>query len=188
MKAIQTKYKGYRFRSRLEARWAVFLDQLGISWEYEKEGIELSNGQRYLPDFWVPCPRYHSTESGYWLEIKGTEPTESERRKSFTLAKDTGHVALLVYGSLTNDHFHDYSFCPVRENGSIIDVRVCNSKEAQPIPAPIKDPSDQSFGDHLSIAMRFWRGQKSEVFNQLVFEKAVYAVRAARFEHGEKGI
>ena len=28
--AIETKYKGYRFRSRLEARWAVFFDALGI--------------------------------------------------------------------------------------------------------------------------------------------------------------
>ncbi|MCB6994492.1 hypothetical protein LI177_13475 [bacterium 210820-DFI.6.37] len=26
LKAIQTEYKGYRFRSRLEARWAVFFD------------------------------------------------------------------------------------------------------------------------------------------------------------------
>lgn len=33
IKPIETKYKGYRFRSRLEARWAVFFDALGISWE-----------------------------------------------------------------------------------------------------------------------------------------------------------
>ena len=32
-KAIETKYKGFRFRSRLEARWAVFFDALGIEWE-----------------------------------------------------------------------------------------------------------------------------------------------------------
>lgn len=31
MKAIETRYKGYRFRSRLEARWAVFFDALGLS-------------------------------------------------------------------------------------------------------------------------------------------------------------
>lgn len=39
MQAIQTRYKGYHFRSRLEARWAVFFDTLGILWEYEKEGL-----------------------------------------------------------------------------------------------------------------------------------------------------
>ena len=34
MKPIETEYKGYRFRSRLEARWAVFFDALNIKWEY----------------------------------------------------------------------------------------------------------------------------------------------------------
>ena len=51
MKAIQTEYKGYLFRSRLEARWAVFFDAFGISWEYEPEGIVLSDGSFYLPLF-----------------------------------------------------------------------------------------------------------------------------------------
>lgn len=43
IKAIETSYKGYRFRSRLEARWAVFFDALGIEWEYEKEGYDLAD-------------------------------------------------------------------------------------------------------------------------------------------------
>ena len=53
-KAVQTEYKGYLFRSRLEARWAVFFDTLGIQWEYEPEGIVLSDGTHYLPDFYLP--------------------------------------------------------------------------------------------------------------------------------------
>ena len=44
LKAIETEYKGYRFRSRLEARWAVFFDACGVSWEYEPEGYDLGNG------------------------------------------------------------------------------------------------------------------------------------------------
>lgn len=36
---IETIYKGYRFRSRLEARWAVFMDACGADWEYEPEGM-----------------------------------------------------------------------------------------------------------------------------------------------------
>lgn len=48
---IQTYYKGYKFRSRLEARWAVFFDTLGIKYEYEPEGYVLNNGKWYLPDF-----------------------------------------------------------------------------------------------------------------------------------------
>ena len=51
IKAIQTEYKGYLFRSRLEARWAVFFDACGVQWEYEPEGYDLGNGILYLPDF-----------------------------------------------------------------------------------------------------------------------------------------
>jgi len=51
---IETIYKGYRFRSRLEARWAVFFDSLGVEWEYEKEGYDLGELGWYLPDFWLP--------------------------------------------------------------------------------------------------------------------------------------
>lgn len=51
---IETNYNGYRFRSRLEARWAVFFDAMHIRYEYEPEGFILSNGQAYLPDFYLP--------------------------------------------------------------------------------------------------------------------------------------
>lgn len=54
IQAIETQYKGYRFRSRLEARWAVFFDALNIEWEYEKEGYDLGKTGWYLPDFWLP--------------------------------------------------------------------------------------------------------------------------------------
>lgn len=54
MKAINTLYKNRLFRSRLEARWAVFFDALGIEWEYEKEGYDLGVAGWYLPDFWLP--------------------------------------------------------------------------------------------------------------------------------------
>lgn len=50
---IETRYKGYRFRSRLEARWAVFFDQMGILYEYEPEGFMLHD-RAYLPDFRLP--------------------------------------------------------------------------------------------------------------------------------------
>jgi len=41
IKTIQTAYKGYKFRSRLEARWAVFFDAFPLKWEYEPEGYDL---------------------------------------------------------------------------------------------------------------------------------------------------
>jgi hypothetical protein len=79
IKAIETAYQGYKFRSRLEARWAVFFDTLGIKWEYEKEGYDL-DGMRYLPDFWLP-------ELKCWIEIKGQSPTVQEEEKCQKLAK-----------------------------------------------------------------------------------------------------
>ena len=70
IKAIETRYKGYRFRSRLEARWAVFFDALGVKWEYEKEGYDLGATGWYLPDFWLP-------EQDCWFEVKGVADNES---------------------------------------------------------------------------------------------------------------
>lgn len=75
MKAIETSYNGYLFRSRTEARWAVFFDTLGIRYEYEKEGYELEDGTWYLPDFWLPTYEY-------WIEIKGVDPTPAETEKA----------------------------------------------------------------------------------------------------------
>jgi hypothetical protein len=54
IKPIQTRYKGCHFRSRLEARWAVFFDAVGLKWEYEAEGYDLGDGVLYLPDFKIP--------------------------------------------------------------------------------------------------------------------------------------
>ena len=54
IKAIETYYKGYRFRSRLEARWAVFFDAAGIKYEYEPEGFVMSDGTKYLPEVDFP--------------------------------------------------------------------------------------------------------------------------------------
>lgn len=79
IKAIQTRYKGYHFRSRLEARWAVYMDVARIKWVYEAEGYELGGGLRYLPDFWLP---EHKT----FLEVKGVRPDKQERRKAQLLA------------------------------------------------------------------------------------------------------
>jgi hypothetical protein len=67
MKAIETVYAGHRFRSRLEARWAVFFDHAGLEWQYEPQGYEVgAERRRYLPDFYLP-----QTET--WVEVKPTD-------------------------------------------------------------------------------------------------------------------
>jgi len=88
-KAIETVYNGYRFRSRLEARWAVFFDTLGIEYRYEPEGFDLE-GIRYLPDFWLPSQKY-------WIEIKGQKPTEAESKKAELLALHTPYEHRTLY-------------------------------------------------------------------------------------------
>ena len=54
MQAIDTFYNDHFFRSRLEARWAVYFDSLKEKWEYEPEGFIPENGVKYLPDFYIP--------------------------------------------------------------------------------------------------------------------------------------
>jgi len=90
MKAIETVYNGYRFRSRLEARWAVFFDAVKLPYSYETEGYELE-GYRYLPDFFIP-------DWDAFVEIKGKKPTIDERRKCEALAEASHKPVLLVYG------------------------------------------------------------------------------------------
>lgn len=46
MTGIPTKYRGRRYRSRLEARWAAFFDLL--DWRYEYEPVDLEG---WIPDF-----------------------------------------------------------------------------------------------------------------------------------------
>lgn len=94
IKPIETKYKGCLFRSRLEARWAVYFDVAGIEWEYEKEGFALPSGW-YLPDFWLPQVRL-------WAEVKPFDFAELELRRCRELAGATGHGCLILNGSPAN--------------------------------------------------------------------------------------
>lgn len=94
MQAIETVYHGYRFRSRLEARWAVFFDALDIPYEYELEGFQFEDGTRYLPDFWLP-------EQKLWCEIKPMTLHKIEEHKAQALAEGTGHRVAVLIGSPT---------------------------------------------------------------------------------------
>jgi len=56
--SMPTKWNDTSFRSRLEARWAIFFDTMRpkIPYEYEPELIATPWGA-YLPDFWLPTLR-----------------------------------------------------------------------------------------------------------------------------------
>lgn len=88
---IETRYRGYSFRSRLEARWALFLDCMEEAWEYEKEGFHLSNGVDYLPDFWLPRLQL-------WIEIKGQAPSGEELALCEQLRDDSNNAVAIFHG------------------------------------------------------------------------------------------
>ena len=75
IQAIETRYAGCHFRSRLEARWAVFFDHLNIAWQYEPEGFIGHLDVPYLPDFYLPY--MHACggriSNGIYVEVKGTQ-------------------------------------------------------------------------------------------------------------------
>lgn len=92
LKALETKYNGITFRSRMEARWAVFMDEMEIKYIYEPEGFELEPGLFYLPDFWLP--QFKS-----YLEIKPVYPTKDEEYKASVLAEKSGHNVYVFCGN-----------------------------------------------------------------------------------------
>lgn len=81
--SIPTLYNGIEFRSRLEARWAIFFQMLGLRWDYEPEGFFLGKEKEYdpalmyLPDFLVLTPQGEEM----WFEIK---PVNIKQDKKFT--------------------------------------------------------------------------------------------------------
>ena len=115
IKAIETSYKGYLFRSRLEARWAVFFDALGLVWEYEREGFEL-DGLRYLPDFWL-------SQVSMWAEVKPVAFTSREKELTRKLAELTGHSVLRLVGAP-----EDHSYDAIEPDGYVLDYCLTNHK------------------------------------------------------------
>lgn len=90
IKPIETIYNGYRFRSRLEARWAVFFDAAGIKYEYEPEGFE-HDGYMYLPDFYLP-------ELGVYAEVKANrEGISADVEKCMKMIYWGGPIKILVF-------------------------------------------------------------------------------------------
>ena len=193
MKAIETVYKGYKFRSRLEARWAVFFDALGVEWEYEKEGYDLGDDGLYLPDFYLP----------YWdcfIEIKPTDPI-SDRGWCYNdkrLNKFSEKKLLLVFHGLPGDKYGNWygvdscdsgggtsmwdamEWCYDREN-DVFRVTTNNGRSDRVYWFP-----DWSTTADIIVGYSLdedWGISKTHPF----LTKAYQAARQARFEHGAKG-
>ncbi len=165
IKPIETIYNGYRFRSRLEARWAVFFDTLGIKYEYEAEGYDLGKLGWYLPDFWMP-------EFECFAEVKP---------RTFTL-EEFSRCFALPYECLLLDGPPDVRFlATTRQDSLTLEKAYANYL------------SGDKFGSVLlewSVYKgRLWRcyGEDIDSYDTSDTLHAVLAARQARFEHGEHG-
>lgn len=180
IKAIETVYNGYRFRSRLEARWAVFFDALGIDYQYEKEGFELKAG-RYLPDFWIP-------DWQRWIEIKPEMRWDRDvLLKCADLARATGYGVFLVFGTPWPEEYcvvklkPDYACrLPAAEIAQFAECRRCDGICLQYYP----DSGWGEIGTHTCGDHDKWPTSDA---NSAVLMDAFRAARQARFEHGERG-
>lgn len=182
LKAIETFYNGYRFRSRLEARWAVFFDSIGIEYEYESEGFDLEEAGRYLPDFWLPgldC----------FIEVKGKIPNELEKEKCKSLAKLSGKYVYMVFSCepfsmrwQTIEGIHrlcgsNFYFTPNGGWDGCVSLGYCET---------IQNYTFMMFGEYCrynNCSCDLGANKSKDIRLNSAYLKA----RQARFEHGECG-
>lgn len=201
---IETLYAGCRFRSRLEARWAVFFDRAGIEWEYEPQGLTVScrlTGSdehfNYLPDFWLP-------KLELWAEVKGSLTNKEYVQLLDTAASlssndgsgchDSGGYDMLVLGPITRSssligrtpirlHFH---------KGSLLASGWPQEQYCGGIALANDSDSGTSLDDpyvnyELTERVGFLlRGHPADDIPDW-FTDALTAARSARFEWGESG-
>jgi hypothetical protein len=204
--AIETSYKGYRFRSRLEARWAVFFDSLGVKWEYEPEGFEFPGGDRYLPDFRLPNGAYAGHDD-LWVEVKGRYDKDGFHR----LVNAARHLPvaaegkpdirayqpkLLLLGDIPdNCCAATHPRIGLSAAGMVLQYvffgATCDGDGGDFTTRPINDalliPED---ADNAWYVFSPWLEQSTyeqEITLSQQVTDAYVAARSARFEHGESG-
>lgn len=183
IKPIETEYKGYRFRSRLEARWAVFFDVCGVRWEYEPEGYDLGDGIYYLPDFLLHGVT--GRDGGdLWVEVKGWM-TDEDAVKIRRFA-ELGHKVLVV-GPIPDGETAD-------QIDSEISDRAYNDHHGWPNEFNFRTIDGDYFAAHPGVNSRggfeLFGDDSSYMLdrNDKKTEEAYRIARQARFEHGEKPI
>lgn len=195
IKAIETRYAGCRFRSRLEARWAVFFDHLGIPWEYEPQGYELPSG-RYLPDFWLPTVDAAGDPLGTWFEVKHDDADSFDNRwselvcearrpliVSFGMPRPDGDV---VWGCRRHDGFMEV-FDPVDPDLMIDEAASSWDNGRAFCICPACGRVGIKFGGRWERLRCGHCPDWREGAHDPRILDAYAAARSARFEHGERG-
>jgi len=83
------QYNGYTFRSSWEVKFAVYLDGLGIKWEYEPESFKLSSGISYIPDFYL-------SKYDLWIELKGFSSFDGKQKMDL-FEKEYNKKLIILY-------------------------------------------------------------------------------------------
>lgn len=183
LKPIETRYNGYRFRSRLEARWAVFFDTAGIPYEYEKEGFQTEAGW-YLPDFWLP-------QQKCWVEIKGGPLPKEDEHRIIDFVRHSEHPLFVFTGSIRDNALASYDrsegemsaeMYGARWEGWDTPYRWCRCTFCDELTIQYSglygfrhcDPNSRTLG-------------REDTASDPMLVAAYDAAQAARFEHGEKG-
>ena len=173
IKAIETRYNGYRFRSRLEARWAIFFDIQGIKYEYELEGFDLGAAGYYLPDFYLPVVKM-------WGEVKPIELTEEERRKAEALATMTLRPCLMLIGAPDLKEYDSIEYCTSWDNDHL-------EQAGEIISYPYTLAVTKWYKNENRFPVMYCQEPQQFIYmlegNRYI--DAVHRARSARFEHGE---
>jgi hypothetical protein len=196
LQPIETHYAGCRFRSRLEARWAVFMDQIDVTWEYEFQGFRLPSG-RYLPDFRLP-------HAQVYLEIKGSAPTKRETTLAVELAAEAAaenwRYRLLAGDIPRKPHRDPHGLLGIRCLSAMPEYFLMNADTVQPsaITQTSEDGeetvlNDNGFGikatGYAGIPVENWRLRgalwRTEGWTEAELTASLIKARCARFEHGE---
>ena len=181
IKAIETIYNGYRFRSRLEARWAVFFDAMGIAYEYEKEGYDLGEAGWYLPDFYIPKQDV-MVNSPCWIEIKGQDLNKDDWDK-VTFLSDSLQTYVFI-GQIPQNPAESENYTESAWGGDHPNSWDCQQWWC-------KCPSCGRFGIvYCGIVRRLGCACNNTECNLSTYDdpeilRAYKAARQARFEHGE---
>jgi hypothetical protein len=98
---LKTEHRGIIFRSRLEARWAVFFDSLDWKWSYESQSVPFKSGT-YTPDFYLNELKFFAeVKPDVWPTKLETDKMRSAATYSHGVLMLQGHPAFRDYWSLT---------------------------------------------------------------------------------------
>lgn len=171
--AIETRAYGYRFRSRLEARWATFFTELDLDFQYEPQGFELPGVGPYLPDFFV-------ADWNAWVEIKPKTPTMDELLLCASLAGETRQRVLLFAGECYAAKHAIYQFHDGK--GGMFNL-LAECPKCRCVSALLAMDERDSILSKLGQCSCSETPLLSERGSRLL--DAYTAARSARFEHGE---